>query len=985
MAIGLRFIPEIPKSKLDASLQAEINASGGGNANITVATDLASITTAGANAIVEIRDNITLTANYQIPTGQTWQYTTGKVDVDTFELDLNGSSHLFSNKQIGLDLSAGTIIGSCNLLNEILYMSNIGGLDDDTFDNWSVIYNGLHIVNQSGSILRFNKQTSTAIYYVQVYDDAHASPFFTSGFGNDKTLVVGNKNYGDSYDNIEVSSESGVKIRSYAANELGSSVFNLYNTRNSKIVNNHFIGDRDTHLYDQEIAITVAATSAGDVRLRIVEHPNYQDDLTEKEINEVIPLTLSNLATNLQEIIDFVNIDAAFSDWTASAIDTNTIRLRGQAGQYSSVFFTDETSGATVNASAKLYEWGHCIVQDSRALDCEIGNNIIEGYHGDGVAKQEQGNGTNVLSFLSGSGVGGNDFTNGTIDENGTITDGDLGFWYLTEPRDLPSPHNFFQLMNQSNISVLLLNYKFWMVYYDDAATPVFIEKSPTLTPFDIYEYPSEFKKYRLVVEDYGTDMFSNVNAEKFSWFINSPSLPKGGLIHHNKFLNNRRHGVTNVLSDQIVEHNEFYKNSGVNPQMDLNIEDWSKRVQGQIVRYNTFSSTNKGSISVKGCNRVQIYGNNFIQGSQRLSSGDTSPAIVISFARNTQIHHNFYEYRSTIVDILTNSHDNHYTNSRLIMRSGSPMVHNEIFFNSTIEDGVPTGITTEGLGAEAGSSLENATFYINSDWGNRNFQDDANSIKYRNIKYYFNDRVSNHYAITDDSLRDVFWNNASLNKLSASRPTSPNGCHEGTYNGIYLYGAKVQSAMYHRVGWKQYASSTKDFYLESSLNIQNGYEKSFKIKDGEINGWFWLELGEFPTDGLGTYKTITIENVDVVVPPNIDATEGYLNNSKYGSGITLQKLLRITQDVNVNLVFKNCKFISEDTNTGLFMYLGNRGTTNFMDCTFDAPQAEVVDFTSTGTELISGVYAGANTGAITITRATTPGNRITFAGATVN
>ena len=34
-----------------------------------------------------------------------------------------------------------------------------------------------------------------------------------------------------------------------------------------------------------------------------------------------------------------------------------------------------------------LYEWGHCIVQDSRAVNCEIGNNIIEQYHGDGIAK----------------------------------------------------------------------------------------------------------------------------------------------------------------------------------------------------------------------------------------------------------------------------------------------------------------------------------------------------------------------------------------------------------------------------------------------------------------------------------------------------------------------------------------------------------------------------------------------------------------------
>lgn len=1043
--------------------KGDTGTSGGSNGNITPVTSLAELLDSGVGDILDIQAPITLLANYQIPSGQQWRFSTGYVDIDTFELDLNGASLNFNSKLKGLDLSSGTVIGDVTLLNDIVYASNIGALDNDTFDNtttfdnWKAIFNALHIVNQNGATLKFNRQTATGTYFIKVYDDTEGSAFFTDGFGNDKTLIIGNRNYGDSYDNIEISSESGVKIRTFADDSHASSVFSLYNTKNSKILNNHFIGDRDSHFYDQRLRIgnDLGATSNGVLDLRILEFDDYKDTVVTKTVSVSVNISIGTAQEVAAEIVSNLTADAAFSAAgyiarVASESETPTtdtdqrVIIRGIAGTYMGTRADSDTSGANVTADSMLYEWGHCIVQDSRAVNCEIGNNIIEQYHGDGIAKNEQGNGTQSLDF--------EDFTNGNIDEFGTATNGDNGYYYLTTARDMPSPHDWFTLINQPGQSVKLLHFKYWMAYYEDDGV-TFIEKSPTLSPFDLYKYPSKFKKYKIIIEDYGTDLyepligefnitsgsndltsttfifesedegkriivvgagaggsdlettinkFTNANTielganasttvtnadgqlNQFTYFINSPSIPEGGLIHHNEFIENRRHGVTNVLNNQVVEHNKFYRNSGVAPEIDLNIEDWGKRVNGQVVRFNEFTVTNIANMSLKGCNRVEVYGNKFIQGSHQLKEGDYDsipPAILVSFARNLQIHSNFFENRLSYVDLITNSYKNHYTNSRLEVRNGNAIVDGEIFINSFFGDGISmSGVETEGTGGDGISTVKNCVFYINDDWGDFDFISEANSIRHENNKYYFNDKVSQHYDITDSNLRDVKWRWDKYNRMRAENSTTNDGKHEGSYNGVEVYGAKVDEAALHLLGWAQYAANTKNFYLESSLKIQNGYEKSFKIKDGEINGWFWLELGEYGDSGVGDFETITIENVDVIVPPEINAETGHLvNTSSQAVSYKNTNLLRVTQNKNVNLIFKNCSFISKDTATGLFMYLGNRGTTDFIGCTFDAPQAENIDFTVEGAEKTIGVYRGANTGVISIKDAITPSNRISF------
>ncbi len=54
-----------------------------------------------------------------------------------------------------------------------------------------------------------------------------------------------------------------------------------------------------------------------------------------------------------------------------------------------------------------------------------------------------------------------------------------------------------------------------------------------------------------------------------------------------------------------------------------------------------------------------------------------------------------------------------------------------------------------------------------------------------------------------------------------------------------------------------------------------------------------------------------------------------------------------------------------DDTSTGLFMYLGHRGYTKFINCTFIAATSQTIDFTSSGAFGI-GVHTGTNTGVIT-------------------
>lgn len=937
----------------------DLQGGGGGSSNPnifipTLATDFTTPNASNANKIWEIQSTIDLAGgNFSPPANITLSFKGGEI-LNVGNFVCNNTSFEFIDKSMGMDLFDATVSGTC-VINKI-YASNFGANDTDsnTINNFNVGKQLLYITNQNSGTLIWNKITD-GVYHRDQYIDDYGSPFFTNGPGNDDLWIIGN-----GYNYVTVTSENAIlKFNPSALRR--SSMFTFYNTKGSVIEDMHLKGDRFEHFYDKTIELTSAATSAGNVRLRIIEHPQFKDDIVEKEINELIPLTLSNISTNVTEIINYINTDPDFSDWSATNPTGNEIELRGQAGQYSTVLFTDETSGAGVTVDIiDLYEWGHGIVYGSRSDDCIVRNNTIEHFHGDGIARRDQTNGNFNITDAH--------LTNGFIDENGTITAGG-NYQYMTVTRDMPTPHLWFTFFPGASTSVYLTHFRYWMIFYDE--NDVFIEKSSTLTPYTVYEYPDNYKKYRILVDDNGT------NITDFRWFVTSPSYPFRAIIKNNILRENRRHGITNPAIGAKILYNNFYKNTGVLPSGDLNIEDYGKKSNNYIIEGNRFSESNFFNLSIKGPDRVIINNNWFEGGIQDFNGSYNSKtvAILTSFCRKAKITNNFFVNKSSNVDLSTDFRGNTLTNSQIDVRSGGAVVTDNLFINSRVRSGAPGGVVSEGLLKEHSYVTDN-TFYINEGWGNASFIDEDNTIRWDNNKFVFNHKATQHAPLNEESLRLLEWKNSSENYLRSQRTIPEGRPYTGDYKNVTVEGGVPQASERHLVGWSQYAANTTNLNLNNSLKIEGGSEKNFIIEGGKIEGWLWLVLEQFGTDGVGVFNTITIKDLIIDVPINTSVNEGFLNNSNFG-GTQLQNLFRITQDANVNLVFKNVTFTTLDTTTGLFMYLGHRGTTIFDNCIFSSPTAQTINFTTGGAAKTVGVYRGPNTGNITNINPTT--NNITF------
>ncbi len=946
-------------------LQDQINglSVGAGNPNITIVTTTAEIAAAGVSANIEFRTIVHMDGDFTPPANQHWYFTTGSIDPDTFLLDPNGATFHRNGTNLMIDFSNATvanpnITGNVLLSENIVYASNFGADDTDSnaIDNTRIIQNALHIVNQNSAHLIFNKVTD-GVYHKDTYEAAYGSPFFPTITNTDLWLI------GNSYDNVTIEVAGNVEIKSNPSATSTSNIFHMYNTRGSYITGGTIRGDRYTHYYDMQIEINVGASSAGNVRLRIIEHPDFQDNITEKEINELIALTSSNLTTNTNEVIDYVNNNAAFSDWSASNGETlGEIELRGPAGQYSSVFFTDESSGAGVTYDiSRLYEWGHGITFGSNTIDCWVSNMHITEFHGDGVSRSSQGNGTPGIRYEH--------LSQGFIDDSGTIDAGNTDYYYLTSPRNLPSPEKHFSFAANSEASVDLTWYRYWMVYYDAAGN--FLAKSPQLTPYEIYTYPLAYEKYRILVDNNGTKI------NNFNYFVNAQSVSFGGGVKNSKFTFNRRHNITNPPPGSKITGNTFQNVGGVEPESSLNIEDYQKRAIGYTIENNTFENTTAIDIILKGPSKVNILNNRF-KAKSWVSKTSKSVAISGAYSRETRIEGNFFDNKSISIDLGTIFKGNRTYESEMIVRSGGSVVSNNIFVNTTIEDGAPSNFISQGAADPSLSYVQNNHFFINRGWGNSSFIDEKNTLVWTNNTFEFNHTATQHGNINDPSLRLISLQGTSQNYIRANRTVEGLPYQNGKYYRNRILGIQATPSSYHQVGWVRYANDIIGEEYSTSLIIGAGFPKSFEIKDTKINGWMHLRLNQYETDGIGAFETIIIDNVVIDVPDEIDANEGYLNNAQYG-GTQLQNLVRITKDANVNIIFKEVTFRNNNSGTGLMGYFGNRGSLTFDNCTWDVSTSQAIDFTSSGNERTIGVYAGANLGNVTNINPTILNESVTF------
>lgn len=938
----------------------QLGGGGGGSSNPnefipTTAADLSNVANAGQIACIQT--NITLTANLTLAEGLILKNCGGVLNIGTFTLTGQNNTIYFDGDETVINAFSGTIDGTWN--QPKLMATTLGAIDDDNIatDNFNVGKNLLHLINQSSGHLYWNKK-DTGKYYIDCNDDVFGSPFFGNIPNRDLIWLVG-----DGYDNVTVEHAGNVELKVIPGFTDEQAIYVTYDCHSPRITGGTLRGDRYLHQYDQELEVNSPATQAGNVQLRIVEHPKRADNLTENEIIVQIPLSLSDLTTNRGEVRDFINNNTVeLADYTATFPGVNgdsgnpdKINVSGAPGVFYTFFFTDVDSGATVSQDVSPYEWGHGVVIGSNTRFAKVDNIQITEFFGDAIARQVQENGQTGIDFA--------DLTQGYIEDNGVIDGANTDFYYLTTPRNVPTQHPWVQFRQGTSSTIDLAYYRYRIAFYD--ASDVFIKASKWLEPNEIYYIEPEWVKYRIIVDNNGSDITN------FDYFFQSPSNAYKCIIEDCELSFNRRHAITNPPNGSVMRNNLIHDNGGVEPESGINIEDFGKRSIGYQIYGNEFWNQTAIDIILKGPSKVKIFNNKFLSNTTGIKNNPNDKDIAISaaYSRVVDIYNNDFHNKSLSIDIQHKFQNNNTYECEVNVRAGGAVVSGNVFLNTKLRDGSVGNIITSasgGANAASPSYIENNKFFLNRGWETTPLIDEENTLVWRNNIFEFNHTVSQHSVLVDP-VRLIELNNSSTNFLKADNTVPEAYYTTGSYKGLEIKNVKASPGSLHSVGWPLYAANVFDLQSSTSIEVDGGYPKDFTMERMDITGWLEFILTQYPTDGVGTFNTITVRNAIITVPEQIDANEGYLNNTQFG-GTQRQKLIRTPLDANVNFIFENVKFISKDVTNTQFAFFGHRGTTTLRDCTFSAPTAEVIDLSLSGTDgRAASVYTGANTGAITI------------------
>lgn len=937
----------------------------GNNPNITIVETLAEITSAGEGAAVLIIEPIVLTSDYSPPANQHWIIdVTGSIDLGPYAITGDIKVTLPPKGNIGLNMfNSDQKINHkdvlINITNKEMYASNFGAIDDNNpaTDNFVVGRNMIHIANINSGHLVWDKQDTgkywSSVTLLDPFTNGQ-SPFYP--FDNYTTGWV----VGDGNDGVTIEHEGDVEIITITNDSEVSRRYVFFNTTNSKIKGGTLRGDRYRHRYNRLITVTQGASTNGNIVIHWEEKDPYVSITVTANYDITVPLTAGTADSNATQIANYIN--ANLSGYVASA-SGNVVTFYKEGNDFE--FLNSNTiepgnTGATFTAIDSPYEWGHGIFYYSRANYCNVENVHITEFHGDGIASDFQGNG--------GTAINAEHMSTGNIDENGNIT-GSSGYRYLTTIRNLPNPHPWFALEAGVWQTFDLKHFKYWLALYD--SNDNFVYKTKPLVPYAKYEIRRGedgqviASKYRLIVEYNGPDNFSG-----FNYLLRSRSYQEGAVIDQVEISHCRRQGISNPpLLHLKITNSKIHNTGGQEPNFGIDLEDYQKAARGWVIENCEFWNNGNGDIIVKGASHGRIVNNFFKQDSWAVrtffSQGN---AIGTSYGRQITISGNMFEHKRIDADIDVNVSGNIFWYSDVVVSPGGNIVTGNTFDNGFIHDGSKTGGFSASGAEDLRSIVSDNYFKISDDWGNRRLIDEANSILWKDNVWEFNTRSPEHAKLEDPSYEEVLVTSNVNNWIAANRNTSPTGHHNGITMNEIVNGLKTAPEARTRYGWSKYANNIRGLYVKAPLVIQNGYTKSFHIKDAEV----WrldMDLNEFTSAGGGDYETIRVVDAIIKVPDQLSANTGWLDNTGAGSGnqtAYTRHLVNIAQDKDVNLVFDNVIFDYGTNPSGLFLYLGHRGTTTFRNCTFRADSAQTIDFTSSGTRGI-GTATGPNTGVITI------------------
>ena len=947
---------------------------GSSNANVfipTLLTDFTSPNVVNANKIWQLQEDFDLAgASFTPPSNITIECAGGSLlNIGSFVGDNTQFIHHVTDGGLGIiDLFSATMTGTFKVGK--IYSLNYGAIDDnlETTDNFDVGFNMLYIVNQSSGHLVWNRK-DTGKYWARVgYPYFYDSPFYP--ISNETMWIVGK-----GYDDVTVEHE-GTEIISITNSFIGSKRYVFYDTSRSTIKGGLLRGDRYRHFYDQSLVVyDFPVAVSGNINLVVREVDDRISFNTLKTITGSIPVLIGDTGAEVQtKIANFINTDAAFADYSATTstglTDTNrhneSIRyngtitpsyevvIRGAGGSDYEMDFDAGTSDAEVGLYWSPFEWGHGICYGSGAYNCIIKDIHLTEYHGDGIDTQWQGNGTDGILLAN--------LTNGNIGSDGVIDNGDTDYYYLTDTRLMPqeiSPKRplWFGLAPNSMSPNILKHNNYRMVYYDENDN--WLETSPLLIPYEKYIPRKDVKRYRILVENVGaTDMAS------FNYFVNSIAIATGAIMDNIEVSFTRRQGISNPPMDFILSNSKIHDVGGQEPQFGIDLEDNTKHSRSWLIDRCEFWNNANGDIILKGATHGTISNCMFKQNSFNLRAGvdDFGLAIGSGYSREIKIFGNNFEYKDVDLDIGTQFFSNHFETGAINCRYGNVNIYNNMLVNVNVNGGTKIGEpNSQSAGGNSINYLNNNIRVFNKGWGNARLDDDFNCFVKNNNIFVFNDRNTNQKALSDDTIRDIYVQSTTDSYIKADRTLLDAIEYKGSTKNEKVSGLLTNDSNRAQVYYAKYVSEIDDLNVDFPLSIEAGVATDFTVKN-TIATKLRVRLDQFTNTNTTPFKTATFKDCSFSCPPRTSTTVGWLKNAASGN----TNFVTVYEDKDVDIVFDKVKFISEDETVGLFMYIGNRGTTIFKDCIFSHPLGETVNFNTNGARSVIGTYATANTGAIT-------------------
>lgn len=823
---------------------------GGANPNIIVATSVVEITTAGVGAIIDIQDDITLLANYTPPENQTWWFSSGKIDLDTYKITGVETHIIPRGDRLALDCFSGELDGTWRVSSDI-YGTSFGMLGDGNIatDNKQAFIAALWVVNSKGGNLLIPKGE----YYLSIFP---ATEFSRTEPQNG--YVIGR--YQDNVNLIGIGLPT-LQVIPHAIN--GGEFLKIQETTNSSISGFKIIGDRLTHTYTQDLALTTAATANGNI---------IATDLNTGTVY-TIPVTLSNADTNRTEIATYFNNRAEF---TASVQPTSTIDVvrvvpttAGLDLAWLYNFSVDQNgTGCGLYKSGDDNENGHGVHIFSNCNQVEVHNNIIHEWIGDAVIA---GGDVQFQTFLTDS-----NFTLGTtIDETGTlVTDADFMYsdlYDITGQNFIDAPWYFLTGTSFGGSSGLR-HWEYWAVYYDGTAndgdkTQGFIDKSPMQ---DFYkrveldpEYASQYEQIRIVA-------YTKEPTKTIGLQIRPSKVGFDVTIRNNDLGFCRRQGISNPDSHTWIYRNRIHDIGVTPPGFGIDIEDGYRFLSNIVIEENIFTNNRFGDIILKECEHIRIIGNMFEAPTRADWFGDANntnpivPAIYAPTARYTIIEGNQIANSYVEAGRRCSMSGNQIRNGHLSFFSMNCNVSNNIFSDTKVSYSQGTGVD----GDENGTVFfDNNYFYITNVWVNW-FIHDFGSISHTNTKVIVNDISELGDGITEDISRIESGNGTQYFSRTLTKSVSDNSY--GSMNGFILKDLKAYTANRggtYGAGVNLYNNNIKNSEFSTAINFENGLPRDFEIVNTKINGGINFDLDQYTSANAG-YES-TSSNTEIIIKQN--------------------------------------------------------------------------------------------------------------------